>query len=153
MGRRRGCRDISVRDLKEVAVMGATKVSEDYLRQEVKIPADSVTLEGELIIPADAKGIVLFAHGSGSSRHSPRNKYVAEVLRNAKLGTLLFDLLTAEEEVVDIRTRHLRFNIDLLAERLVAAVNWLRGLEDTRQLMIGLFGSSTGAGAALVAAS
>jgi len=133
--------------------MGATKVSEDYLRQEVKIPADSVTLEGELIIPADAKGIVLFAHGSGSSRHSPRNKYVAEVLRNAKLGTLLFDLLTAEEEVVDIRTRHLRFNIDLLAERLVAAVNWLRGLEDTRQLMIGLFGSSTGAGAALVAAA
>ena len=108
--------------------MGATKVSEDYLRQEVKIPADSVTLEGELIIPADAKGIVLFAHGSGSSRHSPRNKYVAEVLRNAKLGTLLFDLLTAEEEAVDIRTRHLRFNIGLLAARLVAAVNWLRRL-------------------------
>ena len=128
MGRRRRSGNIPVRDLKEVAVMGATKVSEDYLRQEVKIPADSVTLEGELIIPADAKGIVLFAHGSGSSRHSPRNKYVAEVLRNAKLGTLLFDLLTAEEEAVDIRTRHLRFNIGLLAARLVAAVNWLRRL-------------------------
>lgn len=128
MGRRRRSGNIPVRDLKEVAVMGATKVSKDYLRQEVKIPADSVTLEGELIIPADAKGIVLFAHGSGSSRHSPRNKYVAEVLRNAKLGTLLFDLLTAEEEAVDIRTRHLRFNIGLLAARLVAAVNWLRRL-------------------------
>ena len=153
MGRRRGSGNIPIRDLKEVAVMGATKVSEDYIRQEVKIPADSVTLEGELIIPADARGLVVFAHGSGSSRHSPRNKYVAEVLRRSNLGTLLFDLLTADEEAVDLQTRHLRFDIRLLADRLAAGVKWLKGRDETGQLKIGLFGSSTGAAAALVAAA
>lgn len=128
-------------------------MAREIIKKEVKITAGSVVLEGELIIPAGARGVVLFAHGSGSSRHSPRNKYVAGVIRNSNVGTLLFDLLTAEEESVDIYTRHLRFDIPLLAQRLVAAANWLKSLEETKHLEIGFFGSSTGGGAALVAAA
>src|SRR5208283_3583270 len=95
------------------------------LETRVSIPAGHVSLEGELIVPGEAHGIVLFAHGSGSSRHSPRNRFVAAALRNGNLGTLLFDLLTANEEVVDLQTTHLRFNIAFLAERLVHAIDWM----------------------------
>jgi dienelactone hydrolase len=114
---------------------------------------DNVNLEGNLVIPHGAIGIVLFAHGSGSSRYSPRNRYVAEVLQQAGLATLLLDLLTTEEEEIDLRTRHLRFDIGLLASRLVGATDWLLQNPDTQQLKIGYFGASTGAGAALVAAA
>jgi dienelactone hydrolase len=112
-----------------------------------------VTLKGTLGIPNEAGGIVLFAHGSGSSRHSPRNRYVAQVLRQAKLATLLIDLLTQPEEAVDQQTRHLRFDIDLLAQRLLGASEWLRQNRLTQHLRIGYFGASTGAAAALVAAA
>ena len=118
---------------------------------EVIIPAGAVRLEGGLVIPAEAKGVVLFAHGSGSSRHSPRNQFVARVLNEAGIGTLLFDLLTAEEEEQEAYTRHLRFNITLLSNRLVEVTNWVAGQEAARGLSIGYFGSSTGAAAALVA--
>ena len=110
-------------------------------------------LEGNLGVPDGARGVVLFAHGSGSGRHSPRNRYVAQVLREAGLATLLIDLLTAEEEEVDLQTRHLRFDIGLLAERLVGATEWLERNPDTQDLRVGYFGASTGAGAALVAAA
>jgi putative phosphoribosyl transferase len=119
----------------------------------VSIPADRVALEGDLRMPPRARGVVLFAHGSGSSRHSPRNRYVAQVLVDAGLATLLMDLLTHSEELVDIKTRALRFDIDLLARRLVAATDWLISQPDTRDLPIGYFGASTGAAAALVAAA
>ena len=117
------------------------------------VPGGSVTLDGSLSVPDGAGGIILFAHGSGSSRHSPRNRYVAEELRFGGFGTLLLDLLTPEEEAVDERTRELRFDIELLANRLVATMRWLASEETTRRLAIGLFGASTGAGAALVAAA
>lgn len=120
---------------------------------EVRVPVGSVTLEGNLDVPQGARGIVLFAHGSGSGRHSPRNRYVAQELRQAGLGTLLIDLLTLEEEEIDLRTRHLRFDTGMLAERLVGATDWLKGEPDTRNLRVGYFGASTGAGAALVAAA
>jgi len=119
----------------------------------VSILTTGATLRGTLNIPGDARGLVLFAHGTGSSRHSPRNRYVASVLREGGLATLLLDLLTEEEEAIDLRTRHLRFDINLLAERLVAVTDWLRGRPDTSTLSIGYFGASTGAGAALVAAA
>ncbi|HEV8638604.1 MAG TPA: alpha/beta fold hydrolase [Chloroflexota bacterium] len=119
----------------------------------VTVPADAVRLEGDLALPASRRGVVLFAHGSGSSRHSPRNRFVAEVLQSAGLATLLLDLLTQDEEAVDLRTAHLRFDIGLLAERLVAATDWLGQQEATRDLPIGYFGASTGGGAALVAAA
>jgi pimeloyl-ACP methyl ester carboxylesterase len=96
---------------------------------------------------------VLFVHGSGSSRHSPRNQYVARTIREAGIGTLLFDLLTLEEEAADVNTRHLRFDIDLLAKRLVDATNWLKKKADTSHLRFGYFGASTGAAAALLAAA
>jgi len=112
-----------------------------------------VTLDGNLSLPAGAGGIVLFAHGSGSSRHSPRNRYVARLLNEAKLATLLIDLLTQQEEAIDMRTAQLRFDIELLAERLVAATDWLTQQPETRHLRLGYFGASTGAGAALVAAA
>ena len=117
----------------------------------VKLNAGGVTLEGNLIVPRGATGIVLFAHGSGSSRFSSRNRYVAEILRQSNLGTLLIDLLTQQEELVDTRTAHLRFDIDLLARRLVGATEWLS--EQHPDLKVGLFGASTGGGAALVAAA
>lgn len=119
----------------------------------VRVPAGSVKLEGNLTLPKDARGIVLFAHGSGSSRHSPRNRYVAQLLNEGKLATLLVDLLTPQEEAVDVRTTQMRFNIDLLAERLVGVTDWLTEHPDTRNLRVGYFGASTGAAAALVAAA
>jgi putative phosphoribosyl transferase len=119
---------------------------------EIRIPINSINLEGNLIIPEGAKGIVVFAHGSGSSRHSSRNQYVARELQKEGLGTLLFDLLTADEERIDMVTAHLRFDIDLLANRLVDVTNWLLINPDTEGLNIGYFGASTGAAAALIAA-
>ncbi len=121
--------------------------------REVQIPAGEAVVEGELKVPQGASGMVLFAHGSGSSRHSPRNQYVARVIRENGLGTLLFDLLTQEEEDLDLRTHHLRFDIGLLARRLVAATGWIKAQSETQQLRIGYFGASTGGGAALVAAA
>ena len=120
---------------------------------EVQIPAGRAVLSGNLTIPENALALVLFAHGSGSSRHSPRNQFVAHTLNGGGLGTLLFDLLTPEEEALDIYTREHRFNIGLLAERLVHATNWTRQQDQLRDLRIGYFGSSTGGAAALVAAA
>ncbi len=120
---------------------------------ERNIKAGDVALAGFLEIPQEACGIVVFAHGSGSSRFSRRNNAVAAFLREAGLGTLLFDLLTADEERVDQYTREHRFDIPLLSRRLEGAVRWLAGEADARELPIGLFGSSTGAAAALIAAS
>lgn len=119
---------------------------------EVRIPIGPIYLNGNLDIPEGAKGLVVFAHGSGSSRFSSRNRYVAQELQKEGLGTLLFDLLTTEEERVDMVTAHLRFDIDLLANRLVEVTNWLLNNPDTRELIIGYFGASTGAAAALIAA-
>ena len=120
---------------------------------EVQIQAGRAGLPGDLTIPEGAAGLLLFAHGSGSSRHSPRNQFVARTLNRSGLGTLLFDLLTPEEEALDLYTREHRFNIGLLAERLVQATNWATQQEQTRDLRIGYFGSSTGGAAALVAAA
>ena len=125
----------------------------DVTERPVRITVGSVTLEGDLSIPNNARGVVLFAHGSGSSRHSPRNRFVAQALQQAGLVTLLIDLLTREEETVDLQTAHLRFDIGLLAERLVGATDWLGQQPATRDLRVGYFGASTGGGAALVAAA
>jgi putative phosphoribosyl transferase len=119
----------------------------------VRVLAGPVELEGNQGMPEGAVGVVLFAHGSGSGRYSPRNRYVARVLREAGLATLLIDLLTPDEEELDLRTGRLRFDIGLLAERLAGATDWLTAHPDTRDLRIGYFGASTGAGAALVAAA
>jgi len=119
----------------------------------VRVPAGTVMLEGNLAVPTNALGVVMFAHGSGSSRHSPRNRAVARALNEGGLATLLVDLLTPAEESADEQTGHLRFDIGLLADRLVDAADWLTGNEETRSLPIGLFGASTGGGAALVAAA
>ena len=110
-------------------------------------------LEGNLTVPARARGIVLFAHGSGSSRHSPRNRYVARALNGDGLATLLMDLLTTTEEEYDVVTRRHRFDIGLLAARLMGSMEWIQQQPETRDLRIGLFGASTGAAAALVAAA
>ncbi len=124
------------------------------MERSVRIPvADRVTVEGDLAVPEGATGLVVFAHGSGSSRHSPRNRAVAAGLRDRGLGTLLVDLLTPEEEAADDRTGRLRFDIDLLAGRLEAAAAWLATRDEARGLGLGYFGASTGAAAALVAAS
>lgn len=120
---------------------------------EVSVPADRAELVGTLGLPERARGVVLFAHGSGSSRFSPRNRYVAGVLRAGGLGTLLLDLLTPEEERADQQTGHLRFDISWLAHRLEHAIDWLGAQPATAPLPIGLFGASTGGGAALVAAA
>lgn len=120
---------------------------------EVLIPAGRARLRGNLDIPERAQGIVVFAHGSGSSRHSPRNRFVASVLREGGLATLLLDLLSEDEEAIDLQTTRLRFDIALLAERVLHAMDWLRKTPATSELDIGLFGSSTGAGAALVTAA
>jgi putative phosphoribosyl transferase len=119
--------------------------------QNIAIPMGRNMLQGDLSIPESARGIVLFAHGSGSSRHSPRNQFVARTIRAAGVGTLLFDLLTKEEEQIDLRTAQLRFDIGLLAERLMGATEWIKQQLD--RLRVGYFGSSTGGGAALVAAA
>jgi putative phosphoribosyl transferase len=121
--------------------------------QGVLVPAGGVQLEGNLVVPPGATGVVLFAHGSGSSRHSARNQFVARRLQSDGLATLLMDLLTPEEERVDEVTRHMRFDIQLLADRLNAAIDWLGDRAETRALRVGLFGASTGGGAALVAAA
>ena len=119
----------------------------------VRISTGAVALEGNLLIPQGARGVVAFAHGSGSSRFSARNRAVAQSLREGGIGTLLIDLLTQQEEMVDTRTAHLRFDIELLADRLVAATQWLARQPQTERLKVGLFGASTGGAAALVAAS
>jgi putative phosphoribosyl transferase len=119
---------------------------------EVQIDTGQAVLPGNVHLPGDANALVLFAHGSGSSRHSPRNQFVARTLNDAGLATLLFDLLTHEEEAIDTQTREVRFNISLLAERLVHATKWAKQQPQTRDLRIGYFGSSTGGAAALVAA-
>lgn len=119
----------------------------------VQIKLGKIVLEGTLSIPVGARGVVLFAHGSGSSRFSPRNMFVASELRKATLATLLFDLLTKEEEQIDLVTAQLRFDIELLARRLVGATDWLKNQSDARKLKVGYFGASTGAAASLVAAA
>jgi dienelactone hydrolase len=119
----------------------------------LRIPVDGITLNADLAIPVDAHGIVLLAHGSGSSRHSPRNQFVARVLQQSDFGTLLMDLLTEKEEAVDNQTRELRFDISLLSKRLTATVDWLSTQPAYRNLPIGIFGASTGAAAALVTAA
>jgi dienelactone hydrolase len=119
----------------------------------VYVQVGRVTLPGDLALPEGARGLVLFAHGSGSSRHSPRNRLVAAELQRSGLGTLLFDLLTEEEGAVDSVTREMRFDIPLLAERVAKANEWLRSRPETRAFRLGYFGASTGAAAALVAAA
>src|SRR6266480_1759854 len=119
--------------------------------KDVQIRSGAIQLNGDLSIPVGAQGVVLFAHGSGSSRHSPRNQFVARTIREQGVGTLLFDLLTKEEEGVDVHTAHLRFDIALLAQRLIDATYWIKGEFD--YLNVGYFGASTGGGAALVAAA
>src|SRR6202163_1008330 len=130
-----------------------SSVAQTVEERLVHVPAGSVTLDGNLTLPQGSPAVVLFAHGSGSGRHSPRNRYVARLLNEAKLATLLIDLLTLHEEVIDARTAQLRFDIDLLAERLVDATDWLTQFPDTKDLPIGYFGASTGAAAALAAAA
>jgi dienelactone hydrolase len=119
----------------------------------VRVPVGSVVLEGNLTVPSSARGIVLFAHGSGSSRFSPRNRYVAKEFNAQKIATLLFDLLTNEEDQEDLVTAEYRFNINLLAERLIGATEWLKRDPQTKNLVFGYFGASTGAAAALIAAA
>ncbi len=127
------------------------KTTGELIQRNVLIPPTG--LEGDLVIPEKATAVIAFAHGSGSSRHSPRNQYVARVLQQGGLATLLFDLLTSEEERIDIQTAHLRFDIALLARRLSEATAWLKKDKDTQDLLVGYFGASTGAAAALVAAA
>ena len=139
--------------------MSSSKVLSDI----VKIPIgtlheplgenDATFLDGKLRIPQSPEGIIIFAHGSGSGRHSPRNQFVAEKLNEDGLATLLFDLLTADEEELDNQTRKLRFDIGLLSKRLISTINWITNNHDTKNLAVGLFGASTGAAAALVAAA
>jgi len=127
--------------------------SSEQMNIEVVIPIADAELRGSLNVPTGRKMLVLFAHGSGSSRHSPRNQFVARTLNEAGLATLLFDLLTPAEEIVDMRTRQHRFDIGLLAARLVHAAQWAHQHDATREMNIGYFGSSTGGGAALAAAA
>jgi putative phosphoribosyl transferase len=119
----------------------------------IQVQAGAVTLDGNLYLPENPFGLVVFVHGSGSSRHSPRNQSVATYLQQVGLATLLFDLLTPEEEEIDLRTRHLRFDINMLARRAIGAADWLQHEEDLQGLKIGFFGASTGAAAALIAAA
>ncbi len=119
----------------------------------VEVTAGRLVLEGTLSVPEGARAVVLFAHGSGSSRNSPRNRYVARILNQERLATLLVDVLTAEEEALDSQTAHLRFDIDLQAGRLIGATDWLSSYPDTQQMRVGYFGASTGAGSALSAAA
>lgn len=128
-------------------------MSSNMHEKQVHVKIGKIILEGNLAIPKASEGIVLFAHGSGSSRHSPRNQYVARVLQKAGLSTLLIDLLTIDEERVDDYTAHLRFDIALLAQRLAGATDWLINNQETQHLNIGYFGASTGAAAALAAAT
>src|SRR5260370_37958190 len=131
------------------ASSGVNKMATENFEQAVQIPIDSTRLEGSLAIPGQSKGLVVFAHGSGSSRFSPRNNYVAKILRQAGIGTLLMDLLTEQED----SAYETRFNIDLLTERLLLATRWVQEQPRTKDLQIGYFGASTGAAAALKAAA
>jgi putative phosphoribosyl transferase len=130
-----------------------TEVDASLKHQLVSIPMGGVSLEGDLAVPSAAQGIVAFAHGSGSGRKSPRNQFVAQVVQRAGLATMLLDLLTMDEEAIDVQSMALRFDIDLLVERLTGTVDWLSANSETRELRIGLFGASTGAAAALVTAA
>jgi putative phosphoribosyl transferase len=123
------------------------------LSEAISVPGDGVAIDGDLVVPPQAGLVVLFAHGSGSSRHSPRNRAVAAALQEAGLATLLMDLLTEEEERRDVLTAEHRFDIGLLGQRLMTAVDWLAGHPETAGLPVALFGASTGAAAALVAAA
>jgi putative phosphoribosyl transferase len=123
------------------------------LAESVEIPVGLQKIEGNLTVPAGAKGIVVFAHGSGSGRFSPRNQYVAKTLNKAGIGTLLIDLLTEAEEEVDELTGQFRFDIGLLATRLIAATNWLKQRDDLKKYAVGYFGASTGTAATLIAAA
>jgi len=133
--------------------MNEEEDKQTVISREVRISVGSITLPGELSVPGGAEGLVLFAHGSGSSRHSRRNQYAAQVIREAGVGTLLFDLLTREEERIDLQTRHLRFDIDLLARRLVGATEWVKKQKETAPMRICYFGIGAGGGAALIAAA
>jgi putative phosphoribosyl transferase len=134
-------------------MIAGRKLQTDGKQTEILIEAGRVALEGNLEVPNRAVGIVLFAHGSGSSRHSPRNRYVAQVLRSYGVGTLLFDLLTRDEESMDAVSGELRFDISFLAKRLTEVTRWLMQRPDMRNFKVGYLGASTGAAAALVAAS
>jgi putative phosphoribosyl transferase len=125
----------------------------NLVEQSLQIPAGGVALDADLAVPEPQRGVVLFAHGSGSSRHSPRNRYVAGELQASGLATVLADLLTSREEQLDARTGRLRFDIDLLATRVTALTDWVLDYQPTAGLPVGLFGASTGAAAALVAAA
>jgi putative phosphoribosyl transferase len=125
----------------------------NVVERSLQIPADSVVLDADLAVSESAAGVVLFAHGSGSSRHSPRNRFVARELQRSGLATVLADLLTSSEEQLDARTGRLRFDIGLLARRVIAVTDWLVGHPPTAGMPVGLFGASTGAAAALVAAA
>ena len=129
------------------------KAVEEEEENAVRIPVDKTTIEGNLVLPPHAKGVVLFAHGSGSGRFSPRNQYVAKVLNQAGIATLLIDLLTKQEEEEDLQTGQFRFDINLLAQRLIGATEWLRKNPRTKNLAFGYFGASTGAAAALISAA
>jgi putative phosphoribosyl transferase len=144
--------ETSDEEVQDLLARGARELPSGTER-EVQVVTGGIALEGALAVPSGAQGVVLFAHGSGSSRHSSRNRFVAEQLREGGMATLLMDLLSAEEEAIDARTRELRFDIELLAERLVGAIEWLGREPATRGLPVGLFGASTGGGAALVAAA
>jgi putative phosphoribosyl transferase len=133
------------------APMASLSIDRESGSRALRIRVGRAVLDGDLEIPAEASSVVLFAHGTGSSRTSPRNRLVAAALRRAGLGTLLFDLLTGEEEAIDLRTGELRFDIGLLAARLTGSTRWLRDQEEFRELRVGYFGASTGAAAALVA--
>lgn len=133
--------------------MKFAKEKEKFAEKLVEIPIGQVVLGGDLILPKEAAGLVIFAHGSGSSRHSPRNRAVARVIQQAGVGTLLFDLLTRAEEISEMETRHLRFDIPFLAGRLGEVASWAGRQPELEKLKIGFFGSSTGGGAALVAAA
>jgi putative phosphoribosyl transferase len=135
------------------ATAAASNEPAKVFARSVRISADGVSLAGDLVIPAGAAGVVLFAHGSGSSRHSPRNQFVARTIQASGTGTLLFDLLSVAEEGEDAIDGHLRFDIALLARRLAAAAQWMRQQPEAQRLGIGLFGASTGGAAALVAAA
>ena len=121
--------------------------------QVLRIPADGVTLNADLVVPVDARGVVVFAHGSGSSRHSHRNQFVARVLQESDFATLLMDLLTADEERIDNQTREFRFDIELLATRLRSTIEWVSKQSLLKALPVGVFGASTGGAAAIVAAA
>jgi putative phosphoribosyl transferase len=133
--------------------MSNTDSIDDAQRMPVRIPIGDIELDADLTLPPRARGLVVFAHGSGSGRHSPRNRHVANALVSASFATLLMDLLTQQEEEVDVVTREKRFDIDLLAERLVAAIGWATGVPDVSELPVVAFGASTGAAAALIAAA